>query len=303
LTLNRSRTSVRGLLTAEWVKTTGNWVLSGFLVWAIPIGLGTFFVLALIISFFSDESALAMAATSSGQWTTDMAGIWSLLISYPGNISGRLLPLAFMSVLFAGEYQWGTWRLVLPRSERGAQILAKAVATTMLIVLSYLVASVVMGIGQSLTHSVVGLEYGPPLDASSALEFVRLYTGHLFLGVLSLLILAGFAALGAIFTRSILGGLLVGLGLSVLEPMSQVILLLLGRLLNAPGVANLYQYAATYHLDNARSWIVSGGPLPAPMEGFTAEFGLLGSLIVLVLWVTGLLTFAIVLFRRQDITI
>lgn len=302
MTLNRSRSAVRGLLAAEWVKSTGNWVLLGFLVWVIPIGLATFFVLALIISLFSNESALAMAATSSGRWTMDMAGIWSLLISYPGNISGRLLPLAFMSVLFAGEYQWGTWRLVLPRSERGAQILAKAVTTTVVVVQSYLVASVVMGIGQSLTHRVVGLEYGPPVDASSALEFIRLYAGHLLLGILSLLILAGFAALGAIFTRSILGGMLVGFGLSVLEPMSQVILLLLGRVFNAPGVANLYQFAATYHLDNARSWMLDGVPLPAPMDGFTAEFGLLPSLIVLSLWVAGLLTLAVVLFRRQDIT-
>jgi ABC-type transport system involved in multi-copper enzyme maturation permease subunit len=302
LTPNPSPTSVRGLLAAEWVKTTGNWVLLGFLVWVIPIGLATFFVLALIISVFSDESAMAMAATSSGQWTKDMAGIWSLLISYPGNISGRLLPLAFMSVLFAGEYQWGTWRLVLPRSERSAQILAKAVATTVVVVQAYLVASVVMGIGQSLTHRVVGLDYGPPVDAASALEFVRLYAGTLLLGIVSLLILAGFAALGAIVTRSILGGLLVGFGLSVLEPMSQVILILLGKLFHSPGVANLYQYAATYHLDNARAWIVNGSPLPAPMEGFTAEFGLLPSLIVLSLWVAGLLALAIFVFRRQDIT-
>lgn len=96
------------------------------------------------------------------------------------------------------------------------------------------------------------MEYGPAIDPS-ALDFILLYAGRAFLGILSLLIQAGFAALGAMVRRTILGGLLVGFGLSVLEPMSQVVLIVLGRLFDSPQLANLYQFATTYHLDNARS--------------------------------------------------
>ena len=104
--------------------------------------------------------------------------------------------------------------------------------------------------------------------------------------------------MASILTRSILGGLLAGFGMAVLEPMSLVILVIVGRVLNRMEIANLYKFAATYHLDNARSWFVSGQSLPPPLPGFTAEPELVVSLIALVLWVVGLLGIAIVLFNR-----
>lgn len=291
------------LIRAEWKKATGNLLITGFLVWIIPIGLLTFYTIGPIVSLVADDSmSVGIASTSSGSWTTDMLGVWSLIITFPGNVAGRLLPLAFMAFLFAGEYQWGTLRFIVPRSRRSSLIVTKAAVTTFVVLLSYVLASLIVGLGQTVGHAVVDLSYGPPLTGNSLLNFAGVCLQHLLLGTFSLLILAGFAALASILTRSMLGGLLGGFGLAVLEPMSLMILVIVGRMINRMEIANLYQFAATYHLDNARSWFVNGQPLPPPLPGFTAEPALAVSLIALMLWVAGLLGLAIVLFNRQDIT-
>ncbi len=84
--------------------------------------------------------------------------------------------------------------------------------------------------------------------------------------------------------------------------MSLGFLILLGRLLNRADLGNLYQFAATYHLDNARSWFVAGHPLAPPLPEFTAEPALAVSLIALGLWVVVPVALSIILFNRQDIT-
>lgn len=293
---------LRGLIRAEWKKATGNRLLVSFLVWIVPTGIGAFFALAALASLVSETAALAMAGTSSGEWTRDVLGPWSLITSFPGNILGRLLPLAFMSVLFAGEYQWGTWRFALPRTSRTALLIVKAFTATAIVASAFLIASLLVGVGQIAIHRIVGTAYGPPITLATLADAAGGLGGQLALGLYSLLILAGFAAIGAMLTRSILGAVLVGFGLSVLEPMSQVMLIVLARVLAAPGIVGLYQVAATYHLDNARSWLVDAHPLPAPMAGFTAAPSLPASLLVLTLWSAGLLILAVAIFRRQDIT-
>ena len=95
---------------------------------------------------------------------------------------------------------------------------------------------------------------------------------------------------------------LAGFGLSVLEPMSLLILVVAGRLLNRMEIVNLYRFAATYHLDNARSWLENGQPLAPPLAGFTAEPTLLISLTALALWIIVLVGLSILFFSRQDLT-
>ncbi len=291
------------LLRAEWKKATGNLLLTGFLVWIVPIGVLAFYVLGLLVFLVTDDpESVGIASVSAGSLTTDMVGVWSLIITFPGNILGRLLPLAFMAVMFAGEYQWGTLRQIVPRSRRSSLILAKVATTTFIVLLSYILASLIIGIGQVAGHALLGLDYGSILAGDELSRLAESYFEHLLLGMLSLLIVAGFAAVAAVLTRSILGGLLASFGLSTLEPMSLVFLVLLGRLLNRADLANLYQFAATYHLDNARSWFVAGHALAPPLPGFAAGPALVVSLIALALWVIVLVAISIILFNRQDIT-
>jgi ABC-type transport system involved in multi-copper enzyme maturation permease subunit len=290
------------LLLAEWKKTTSNRMLSGFLVWIYPIGVGAFFTVTLLVSLVSERSAQAMVATSSGQWTTDITGVFVFISAFPGNIFGRMLPLAFMAVVFAGEYQWGTWKNLVPRSRRPALILAKFITLTSFIMLSLLITSLLTGIGQGLGHKMIGAAYGPSLNVETLLEYAPTYAQQALLALTSLVILGGFAALSALLTRSILGGLLSGFGFSVVEPMSLGILFLLGKILNRPEVINLYQYTPTYNLDNIRSWFAHHSAAMAPLVGFTAQPKMPFSLVVLAIWVSGLVALSIYIFQQQDIT-
>jgi ABC-type transport system involved in multi-copper enzyme maturation permease subunit len=290
------------LLQAEWKKTTSNRMLSGFLVWVYPVGIGAFSLIMVLTSLLSESSARAMAATSSGQWTTDMTGIWLFISAFPGNVFGRLLPLAFMAVVFAGEYQWGTWKNLVPRRQRPALILAKYFTLTSFVMLSLFLTSVIIGIGQGLGHAATGAAYGPPLNLETLLDFAPTYGQQALLAMISLVILAGFAALSALLTRSILGGLLAGFGFSVIEPMSLAMLYILGKILNQPDVINLYQYTPTYNLDNLRAWFAHQGAAGAPFAGFTAEPGMGFSVVMLAIWVLGLVALSITIFQRQDIT-
>ncbi len=291
-----------GLLRAEWHKVVKNHVLTGFLVWIFPIGAAAFFAIATVMGLISENAQRAMLATSSGQWTTDVTAVWTFVTSFPANTLGRMLPLAFMAVVFAGEYQWGAWKNLVPRSRRAFLILAKFATLTTVVMLALSITSAVVGIGQWLTHQVAAVSYGPPLTAQVAADFLRHYTRESLLGMTSLLVLAGFAALGALITRSILGALLIGFGLSLFEALSPVLLAILGRVLDESALVNLYRFTSAYSIDNVRSWLVNDTALTRIQPGFTAEPSLAFSLMTLAVWVIGLVTLALMLFERQDIT-
>lgn len=288
------------LLRAEWQKVMKNYKLMGFLVWLYPIGLAAFFIMAVIAALVS-ERIQAMIATTSGQWTSNMLGTWFLVTSFPMNIFPRMLPLAFMAVVFASEYQSGMWKNLVPRSRRISLILAKFVILILVVMISLILCSLAIGIGQVLSHIAAGVAYGPALSLAVLSDFLGEYAREALLGMASLVILAGYAALAALLTRSILGGLLAGFGLSVLEPMTFTILLLTGSLLDKPGIINLYRFTPTYSIQNIRSWLVGNVPFTQVGAIFTAQPSLAFSYIVLGTWIIGLILLVISIFERQDI--
>lgn len=290
------------LLRAEAMKVLKNRVLTGFLVWLVPIGQGAFLLISIVIALVSKESARPMAMTSSHQWTVDMIGSWSMIIYFPLNILGRLLPLAFMAVVFAGEYEWDTWKNIIPRSQRVRLILAKYIVLITLVAASILATGLISAGGFAINHRILGMNYGPEFNWEAVHSFLVNYGQQFLLGLLSLLILAGFAALAAILTRSILGGLLAGLGFSVVEPMSLGLLMFLRSIVAVPTIMNLYMLTPSFHIDNARSWFLLDGPLAASYVPANTEIGLGLSLTILVAWAFSLAGLAVFLFQRQDIT-
>ncbi len=148
------------LLRAEWKKATGNLLSTGFLVWIVPVGILTLYVLGFLVYLVSDDpTAVGIVRVTAESLMASVTGVWSPIIAFPGNILGRLLPLAFMAVLFAGEYQWGTLRQIVPRSRRSSLILAKVATTTFIVLLSYVLASFIIGVGQAAGHALLGLDY------------------------------------------------------------------------------------------------------------------------------------------------
>jgi ABC-type transport system involved in multi-copper enzyme maturation permease subunit len=290
------------LFRAEWKKVVGNYKLAGFLVWIYPVGFLGFYVVMLIGGVFSRAWAEGMVATGSGWWTEDALGVWGLITSFPFNTLGRMLPLAFMSTVFAYEYQWGTWKNLIPRNRRAYLILAKMAVLITLIALALVTTSLVTVAGQGLGRRLVGWEYGPAVTGSEIVSFLSHYLQAAFLGILVLIILAGIAALAAILTRSVLGGLLAGFGFSLLDSLSMYILLLAGKIFSLPGLINVYRFTPAYSVDNSQSWFRTGAPILPPVENFPTAPSLSISVLILIVWCVGLIGLAIWAFHRQDIT-
>jgi ABC-2 type transport system permease protein len=288
------------LFRAEWKKVVKNYKLTTFLVWIYPVGMAAFLAILLIVQLSTKSSAQGAVAPSSGQWTADMLVTWNIVSSFPVNVFGRMLPLAFMAVVFAGEYQWGTWKNLVPRNRRVALILTKLAALTVIVMTALVSTSVIVGLGQSLGHRMAGLAYGPALTGEVLADFARDYAREALLGMISLLILAAFAGSAALLTRSILGGLLFGFGFSILEPSE--LWLVLSILLSKPEIVNLYRFTPTYNLNNVRSWLVDHSALAAVPPGFTAQPTLAFSVGILALWLLGLTALAGFVFQKQDIT-
>jgi hypothetical protein len=283
--------SMLGLLRAEWLKAIKNYKLTGFLVWIYPVSLVAFFVIAPFTGLDFEP----------GQWTKDIPGIWTTIISFPYNLMLRMLPLAFMVNMFASEYQLGTWKNLVPRNRRTFLILAKCVVLVVIVMISLILSSLVIGAGQGVGHALSGTAYGPHLTGKVLADFLGVYAREAFLGMLSLSMLVGFAAVAVFLTRSVLGGLLVAFGLSIFESLSLHILLLLGGLLDKPGIINLYRFNPTYNLDNLRSWLVNNAPFQPAMPIFTATPSLAFSAIMLGVWVIGLMILVVYMFKQQDI--
>jgi len=292
---------MRNLLRSEWMKATTNVPLISFLIWILPVGIAASFTIFIVLGFFSESMHTALDEFSTGQWTTDMVLVWTFVTSFPANIFGRMAPLAFIVTGFAGEYQWDTWKNIIPRSRRTSLILSKLTVLVAVVMLSLLITSLILGIMQIIGHAIRAAPYGPSLNAEVFGDFCLNYAQMILIALISVVILGGSGALAAILTRSILGGLLASFFFSVLDAMSMGGLIFLGSLFNRPDLINLYLYTPSYNLDNLRSWFENGSAY-IPMPTFTASPGAGISLVILLAWIVTLVGSSLLIFRRQDIT-
>jgi ABC-type transport system involved in multi-copper enzyme maturation permease subunit len=290
------------LLYAEIKKTLLNYRFTGFLVWVFPVGIGVFHLIAWLSTLVDKPFAREMALAGSTRWTTDALAIWNMISSFPAGLFGRMLPIAFIAVMFAGEYEWRMWKNLAPRRRRAALMLSKFAVLTAVLVVSFLLTSIAAVAGQAVLRQLAGLAYGPEPTGAVLSAFATEYLQTAFLGIISLLILAGAAALAAILTRSVLGAMLLGFGFSVLDSVSFLILALLGHLFRRPELVGLFRFTASYNLENAMSWLRAGSAYVPDVPGFTGEPALAFSLALLFLWAGGLIGLAVWAFRRQDIT-
>ena len=96
------------LFRAEWMKLTGNRWATSFFVWifpAMPIGImGVYIVGALV----SAEGREYLATNEQGMtnWQINFRFSWEFVNSE----FGRWMIAAFTAIVFAGEYQHGTWK-------------------------------------------------------------------------------------------------------------------------------------------------------------------------------------------------
>jgi len=290
------------LFRAEWTKITGHRWVVGCLIWIFPIAAFLLLVLMAVILALVD-SARTEFASQSYLWTEQMIGVWSV----PRDIFGRLLLVGFTAVMFAGEYQWGTWKNTVPRHNRVALITVKFATLGVLVLVTFVIMSIILGLGVGVLTMISGADYGPRITTDVLADFAGDYLLQMALAFTATLILAGYAALAAMLTRSILGGILIGLGLSFLEGLIPVGLFLIALFLDFPTVLHLSRIFPAYNLANISEWIINGKALETTIpfrdgEQIIYSDSLGFSLAMTTLWVVLLVGLTIYFFRRQDIT-
>jgi len=290
-----------GPLRAEWLKIKRNYKFNSFLVWILPIGMLAFYCFMIFGALLVKAPSEELIIGCNGKWTNNATEIWNFLRVFPGSIFGRILPLAFFAVVIAGEYQWGTWKNLVPRNRRLNLLLSKGTIALLAVISSILITAVISAGGQSLVCKIEGVFYGPAISGAVLVDFLGDFTLSSLLGVLVLLMILGFAALASILSRSVLGGFLGGFVLSLLELFSLGVLYLLRNIFDNPYIVNLYRFSPGFNLDNLQMWFFQGHHYNGELLGMAVEFSVVQSYVVMGFWILIPFLLAFLLFHRQDL--
>ena len=294
---------MRNLFRAEWIKISGNRWVASCLIWIFPVGAAAVVIVISVILALSSSARRGFTEDNPMLWTKQALAAWSI----PNNPVGRMILLGFTAVVFAGEYQWGTWKNTVPRNRRSALILIKFVTLGAFVVIAFVLGSVIWTLGGWILTQIAGVSYGPHVTGSVLKDFAGDYGLAAGLAFTSTLVAAGYAALAGMVTRSILGGVLVGFAATFLENLSIFGLIIVGYFLNIPRVVHLYRLTPGYNLINVASWINDKVATNMDVEvgnkvKYVFSDSLMFSVVVLAAWMGGLVMLTIYLFRKQDIS-
>lgn len=260
------------------------------LIWIWPIGVTLLLSLAIAIQVAKGEVGGVETAAS---WIDDAADFWNI----PLDALGRYLAGAFVAIVFAGEYGWNTWKLIVPHRGRHSLIAAKYVVALGLLICGFTLGAAMFNLLNWLKDLATGTPIPTGITAGALLK------AHGFAGLAalaSILFTAAYTSLAAILTRSTIAAFVISLVITTLERLFRFFAPLLEGI--APGlVGGLYRLLPGYHLANLSEWLIEGHVLvvPFPSGPFSMAPGV--SFAIVAVWTLGLIALTFRVFRRQDI--
>jgi ABC-2 type transport system permease protein len=278
-------------ISAEAIKFTRHRATWG-LVWIWPLGLILLYMIAIGVDLAGADEDTQPGGGLQG-WIANAAGFWNV----PGHPIGRYLIGAFVAVVFAGEYGWNTWKLIVPHRARTTLIGAKYAVSFGLLALGFIAAALLFNALGWIEDVVTG----DPIPAGITYGALAQAHGAGMLAVLGpVLLTIAYVSLAAILTRSTVGALVIGIVVTTFE---QVFTSLAPALAPyAPGlVAFLHQALPGYHLTNIASFVGQGQALAVPFPGGPLAATLGFSLAVVAAWIVGLVGFTLWRFQKQDL--
>ena len=260
------------------------------LVWLWPIGVTLVLSLAIIIQLAKGEVGHGASAVS---WIDDAADFWNI----PAEPIGRNLACAFIAVVFAGEYSWNTWKLIVPHRARGSLIAAKYVVGLGLLICGFLSGAILF----NLLIWLKDLATGTPIPAGiTAAALLKAHGLAALAALAALLFTAAYTSLAAILTRSTLAALVIGVVVTTVERLFRFFAPMLESY--APAlVGGLYRVLPGYHLANLGEWLTEGHVLVVPFPSGPFSMAPAASLAIVAAWTIGLIALTFRVFRRQDI--
>lgn len=263
-----------------------------FLVWLYPVMFSAVFVLAVILGLAGVDEQTDPQTLS--EWMEDTVLIWMV----PAQTFGRYLIAAFVAVVFAGEYGWNTWKLVVPHRSRPALIASKYAVVLALLLTAFTMTAAISTFGTIAKYWSTG-DVIP--DGVTASALLRTHGGFALSALAPLFVTLGYASLAAILTRSTIAALVIAIvALSV-----EQLIFGFGPPLSLrfdPIIDVLYPVLPGYHIANISEWIREGVGLIAKFpDGGVVALSLATSLAVVGGWVAVLFGSTFLAFKRQDI--
>lgn len=262
------------------------------LVWIWPIGIVAVWLLAILVDLASGTPEAVRAPTAAG-WIADAVSFWNV----PGDPLGRYLIGAFVAVVFAGEYGWNTWKLIIPHRGRNTLIAAKYVVALALLAIGFTLAAILFN-ALGWLEDVVTADPIPSGIAAGAL--LKAHGLAALACIAPVLLTAAYVSLAAILTRSTVAALVIGLVITTVEQLFRGFAPVLEPY--APGlVGALYRALPGHHLANIGTWLTEGRLLEIPFPSGPFAMPVAASLGISAAWIALLVGLTFRIFRRQDI--
>ncbi|WP_066793819.1 ABC transporter permease [Sphingomonas soli] len=283
---------MRNLIAAEKRKLLphkATWLL----VWVYPIVITVALIIGLLSKLWG-APAPADDPVTAAAWIADTAFVWHI----PSMALFRYLIGAYFAVVFAGEYGWNTWKLVVPHAARWKLLTAKYLVATGFLYLAWFLAALATVL---VTLVRAGLLPEPvPTDVTA----FGILSGHfqiLSLGIIPVVLTALYASLAAILTRSTLASCIITIVAVTMDDLFGKIVQALSAL-GMTWLAVPYRVLPGYHLENVANWAQKGAAFQLKlMDGTVIVYPQAFSFAVLAAWILGLGLITFVSFRRQDI--
>lgn len=283
------------VISAEALKFTRHRATWG-LVWIWPIGLTLIWLLAIgaeLSGAGGEAGGDGRGGPTAAGWIADNVGFWSV----PGHTFGRYIIGAFVAVVFAGEYGWNTWKLIVPHRARTSLIAAKYAIAFILLAIGFTLAALLFNLFGWLEDVVTGDSIPAGITAGALL---KAHGAGALAALPAVLLTMAYVSLAAILTRSTVAALVIGLVVTTVEqlffnfaPMFEPY---------APSlVSTFYQVLPGYHVANAASVISQGRVVEIPFQSGAFSTSIATSLAMVGAWTFAMVALTFWSFRRQDI--
>ena len=279
-------------ISAETLKFTRHRATWG-LVWIWPIGVLVIGMIAIGVGLAQGGGGGSRPEANADTWIATATGFWNV----PAHAFGRYLIGAFIAVVFAGEYAWNTWKLIVPHRARSTLIAAKYFGALALLVIGFALAAFLF----NSVSWLVDLATNDPVPSGvTAGALLRAHGIGALAAVAPVLVTVAYVSLAAVLTRSSVAALVIGLVVTTVDQVFRGLAPMLEPY--APLLVNLlYPVMPGYHTANIGNWLATGQVVEVPFAAgpFSTSAGV--SLGVSAAWTLALVALTFWSFRRQDI--
>jgi ABC-type transport system involved in multi-copper enzyme maturation permease subunit len=279
------------VLRAEALKIRSHratWLM----VWIFPILFGLALVFQIGRDLLYGPAAAGQGITATA-WLQQSTSAWRV----PLDGSGRFIIAGFAALVFAGEYGWNTWKLVVPVRARWQLVVGKWCTAAGFVFFALGVSSLIGLVGSAVQGLLGSTGIPAGVTLAAIVKAQAMAAGDAILPLLYTVAWAGFFAV-------LTGSLLAAVGSSIVVIVLEQALLPVGLLLHgyAPWLTTtLLHVLPFYHSANFVA-AMKGGTLILPLgAGQTLGLAWQTSALILGAWVGGIGAGTLVGFARQDL--